>query len=239
LKDGKIDATGVNMVMNPYDEFAVEEALKLREKDGGEVVIVCMGGADSEKAVRTALAMGADRAVLINDPALDASDEWVRAEVLAKAIKDIPFDLLLAGRIAVDDQSSQVAVRVAEVLGMPSVTSILKLDVDGGKATVTREIDGGTETIEVPLPAMLTAQKGLNEPRYPTMPGIMKAKKKEMKTVTLADLGLNAADFAPKMTAPVYSLPEARKAGVVIAGEEPIDAVKKLVKLLHEEAKVV
>lgn len=240
LKGDAIDATGVNLVMNPYDEFAVEEALKLKEKAGeGEVVIVAMGPAETEKAVRTALAMGADRAVLITDPAIDGSDEWVRAEILAKAIKDIPHDILLSGRIAVDDQSAQVAIRVADVLNLPSVSSIIQLDVDGDKATVVREIDGGTETIEVPLPAMLTAQKGLNEPRYPTMPGIMKAKKKEVKVVTLADIGLDAASLVAKMTAPVYSLPEPRKAGVIIQEDEPADAAAKLVDLLHNEAKVI
>ncbi|MDR0570792.1 MAG: electron transfer flavoprotein subunit beta/FixA family protein [Clostridiales Family XIII bacterium] len=237
ISGGKIDATGVNLVINPYDEFAVEEALKLREKFGGEVTIISIGGDKVETSVRTALAMGADKGVIVNDPALEGADECVIAEVLAKAIAQQPYDLVLSGRIAVDDGSSQVAVRTADVLNIPSVSSILKLEIEGDVATVTREIDGGTEELEVKMPALFTAQKGLNEPRYPTMPGIMKAKKKEVKTVTLADLGIS--DAAPKMNAPKYSLPSPRKAGTILSGMEAPDAARELAKLLHEEAKVI
>lgn len=235
---GKIDANGVNLVMNPYDEFAVEEALKLKEKFGGGVTLVSMGGERTQEALRTALAMGCDSAVLVNDPAIDSPDEWVTAEILSKAVAQLSYDLILAGRIAVDDGSSQVAVRLAEALNIPSVSSILKLDVDGDKATVVREIDGGTETIDVSLPAVLTAQKGLNEPRYPSMMGIMKAKKKEIKVLSLADLGLSAADLPRKMSVPKYSLPSPRKAGLKITGEAA-DIAKELAKLLREEAKVI
>ncbi|MGI6751826.1 MAG: electron transfer flavoprotein subunit beta/FixA family protein [Anaerovoracaceae bacterium] len=239
IKDGKIDPTGVDLVINPYDEFAIEEALKLKEAAGeGEVVLVSMGGAQVESSLRTGMAMGADRAVLVNDPALESVDEWVAAEVLAKVIAQEEYNLILAGRIAVDDGSSQVAVRVADILGLPSVSSILKLDIEGDKATVVREIDGGTETIEVSLPAVLTAQKGLNEPRYPSMMGIMKAKKKELKVVTLADLGLNAGDLAAKMGVTEFSLPQPRTAGVKIQGEAA-DQAKELARLLREEAKVI
>lgn len=239
INGGKIDPTGVNLVINPYDEFAIEEALKLKEAAGeGEVIIISMGGSQVEASIRTGLAMGADRGVLVNDPALESVDEWVAAEVLAKAVSQEPYDLIMAGRIAVDDGSSQVAVRVADILGLPSVSSILKLDVDGDKATVVREIDGGTETIEVSMPAVLTAQKGLNEPRYPSMMGIMKAKKKELKVVTLADLGMNAGDLAAKMAVSEFSLPPARTAGVKVAGE-PNEQAKELARLLREEAKVI
>ena len=178
---GKIDPTGVNLVINPYDEFAVEEALKLREKFGGQVTLVSMGGERVQESLRTALAMGCDNAVLVNDPSLDSPDEWVAAKVLAKAVSQIPFDIILTGRIAVDDGSAQVAVRLADELNIPSVGSILKLEVEDKTATVTREIDGGTEIIEVSLPAVLTAQKGLNIPRYPSMMGIMKAKKRKSR----------------------------------------------------------
>jgi len=235
---GKIDAAGVNLVINPYDEFAVEEALKLKEKFGGEVTVVSLGGDKTESSIRTAMAMGADLGVLINDPSLENVDEWAAAEILAKAVAQIPYDLILAGRIAVDDGSSQVAVRMADALNLPSVSSILKLDIDGDKATVIREIDGGSETIELSIPAVLTAQKGLNEPRYPSMMGIMKAKKKELKVLTLADLGITAADVASKMTAPKFSLPTPRKAGKMIAGE-PAEQAAELAKLLREEAKAI
>lgn len=235
---GKIDGTGVNLIMNPYDEFAVEEALKLREKFGGRVTVVSMGGDRVQEALRTALAMGCDEAVHINDPSLEGPDEWVTAKVLAGAVSQLPYDMILTGRIAVDDGSAQVAVRMADALNIPSVSCILKLEVEDGKAAVTREIDGGTELIEVSLPVVLTAQKGLNVPRYPSMMGIMKAKKKEIKVLTLADLGLNTADLSGKMTVIKYSLPAPRKGGVKITGDAA-SAVKELARLLREEAKVI
>jgi len=234
---GKIDANGVNLIINPYDEYAIEEGIRLKEKLGGTVTVVSMGGAQGQAALRTALAMGIDKAVLVSDPAINV-DEWGSAEILAKAISQIPYDIVLAGRIAVDDGSSQVAVRLAEVLNVPSVSSILKLEVNGTQATVTREIDGGTELIEVALPAVMTAQKGLNDPRYPSVAGIMKAKKKELKTFTLADLGLSAGDLAPKMNVQKYTLPQPRKAGQKIPGEAA-QAAHELARLLREEAKVL
>lgn len=235
---GNIDGTGVNLVINPYDEFAVEEALKLREKFGGTVTLVSMGGDRTTEALRTALAMGCDEAVLVNDPAIESPDEWVAAEILAKAVAQLSYDIILTGRIAVDDGSSQVAVRMADALNIPSVSSILKLEVEDGKATATREIDGGTELIEISLPAVLTAQKGLNIPRYPSMMGIMKAKKKEIKVLALADLGLSAADLPKKMEIKKYSLPSPRKGGIKVPGEAS-DAARELARLLREEAKVI
>lgn len=236
--NGKIDGNGVNLVINPYDEFAVEEALKLKEKFGGEVTLISMGGERVQESLRTALAMGCDQAVLINDPTLESPDEWAAAEILAKAISQIPYDIILGGRIAVDDGSSQVAVRLADALNLPSVSCIIKLDIEGEKATVIREIDGGTELIEVSLPAVFTAQKGLNVPRYPSMMGIMKAKKKEIKILTLADLGVSITDLPLKMSMPAISLPSPRKGGIKVAGEAA-DAAKELARLLREEAKVI
>jgi len=240
LKDGKVDSTEVTQVINPYDEFAIEEALKIKEANGGEgeVVIVSVGGAKTEEAIRTGLAMGCDRAILINDPDAADPDSWAAAEILAKALADVSYDLILSGRIAVDDQQSQVAVRVAEILGIPSVTSILELNIADGKATATREIDGGKEIIEVPLPAVFTAQKGLNEPRYPNMMGIMKAKKKELLTKTFSDIGGSASDLAPKMAVRSASLPAARAAGTILKGEAA-ETAAELARLLREEAKVI
>ena len=235
---GKIDDNGVKLVINPYDEFAIEEALKLKEKFGGEVTLVSMGGERVQEALRTGFAMGADKGVLVIDPAIEDPDEWACAEVLAKAISQIPYDIILSGRIAVDDGSSQVAVRTADALGIPSVSSILELTVEGDKAVIKREIDGGTETIEVNLPVFVTAQKGLNIPRLPSMAGIMKAKSKELKKLSLADIGADAAGLARKMSALKYSLPSPRKGGKTIPGE-PADAAKELARLLREEAKVI
>lgn len=236
--NGKIDSNGVNLVINPYDEYAIEEALQLKERLGGEVTLVSVGNERVQEALRTALAMGCDQAILVNDPTIENPDEWVKAEIIAKAIAQIPYDIILGGRIAVDDGSSQVAVRIADALNIPSVTSILKLEVEENKATVTREIDGGTEIIEISLPAVLTAQKGLNVPRYPSMMGIMKAKKKEIKVLTLADLGTSIADLPGKMSTLKFSLPSSRKGGIKIAGEAA-DAAKELARILREEAKVI
>lgn len=236
--NGKIDANGVNLIINPYDEYAIEEGIKLKEKFKGDVTVVCLGGPRAQEAVRTALAMGADKGIVVNDPEVDNTDEFGRATILAKAIAQVPYDIILSGRIAIDDGASQSAVRLGEALNIPSVSSILKLDVDGTKATAVREIDGGTETIEVTLPAVFTAQKGLNEPRYPSVAGIMKAKKKPLKSLTIADLGLSAGDLAPKMTINEYTLPTPRKGGRVIPGEAA-EAASELAKLLREEAKVL
>jgi len=235
---GKIDANGVNLIINPYDEYAIEEGIRLKEKLGGDVTVVTIGGASAQTAIRTALAMGVDKAILVSDPALDNCDEWTNAEVLAKAISQIPYDIILAGRIAIDDGASQIAVRLAEILEIPSISSVLKLDITGTQATVTREIDGGTKVLEVSLPAVITAQKGLNDPRYPSVAGIMKAKKKPLKTLTLADLGLSAGDITPKMNVDKYDLPTARQGGRKIPGE-PAEAVQELARLLREEAKVL
>ncbi|NMA69732.1 MAG: electron transfer flavoprotein subunit beta/FixA family protein, partial [Desulfitobacterium sp.] len=223
-------------IMNPYDEFAVEEGIRLKEQHGGEVTVISMGGPKVSEVLRTALAMGADKAIAIEDPALEGSDEFVTANVLAKAIEGLSYDIIITGRIAIDDGSSQVAVRLAEALGIPSVSTVTKLEVDGSTATATRDIDGGSEVVEVPLPAVITAQKGLNEPRYPSVAGIMKAKRKELKTLTLADLGISAEEA--KMKVVKLSLPPARQAGRIIEGEPP-QAVAELVNALINEAKVI
>jgi len=235
---GKIDANGVNLIINPYDEFAIEEGIRLKEKFGGEVTVVSIGGARAQEAIRTALAMGADKGVLVTDPALESADEWGIAETLAKAAAKVPCDILITGRIAIDDGASQLGIRLAEILNVPSISSILKLDIEGTHVTAVREIDGGTETIEADLPVILTAQKGLNDPRYPSVAGIMKAKKKPLQTFSLADLGLSAGDLAPKMSVQKYTLPEARQAGRKIPGDAA-PAAQELARLLHEEAKIL
>jgi electron transfer flavoprotein beta subunit len=235
---GNIDAADADLVINPYDEFAVEEALKLKERFGGEVTVVCAGGERATESIRTALATGCDKAVRIDDPALSGADEWACATALGKAVGKLPYDIILSGRIAVDDGSAQVAVRLAEALGIPSVSSVIKLEIEGDVATATRETDGGTETLEVKLPALFTAQKGLNEPRLPNMRGIMTAKKKEIAVQGLADIGMDAEEVAPKMHVSGFSLPKAREAGKLIPGEAS-DAAKELARLLHEEAKVL
>lgn len=235
---GQISRQGVSLIINPYDEYAVEEALRLKEKNGGEVTVVSAGAPTAQDALRQALAMGADKAVLITDPALEGGDEFTAATALAKAVGTLEYDLVLAGWRAIDDGSAQVAVRVAEINGLPHVNVVTKLEVSGDKAMATREIEGGSEVVEVPLPAVITAQKGLNEPRYPSMKGIMQAKKKPMQKLALADLGLDAAGVAPKVKAMSYFLPSPRAAGKVIPGEAA-DAARELCRLLREEAKII
>ena len=235
--NGTISNSGITLIMNPYDEYAVEEALRLKEKGEGEVTVVSAGGQQVQDALRQALAMGADKAVLVDSEGADL-DEYATAMILAKAIESIGFDVILGGFRAIDDGSAQVAGRVAEILNVPVVNVITKLEIEGTQATATREIEGGSEVVEVSLPAVFTAQKGLNEPRYPSMKGIMKAKKKPMDKKTLADLGLDNDQIAARVKPISFSLPEARKAGKVIPGE-PGQAAAELAKLLREEAKVI
>jgi len=235
INNGKIDKQGVSLIVNPYDEYAVEEGLKIKESLGGEVAVVGVGEEDG--ALRQALAMGADNATLVSTGIEDA-DEYTTAVTLAKAISGMEYDIILMGLRAVDDGSAQVAGRVAEILGIPVVNMVTKLEVSEGKVVATCDIDGGTQVVEVALPAVFTAQKGLNEPRYPSMKGIMKAKRKPMKKIGLGDLGLDAAQVAPKVKIVSCSLPTARAAGKMITGEA--DAVAgELAKALRDEAKVI
>lgn len=209
----------------------------LKEKFGGEVVAVSFGSAKAQDTLRTALAMGADRAVLVTDPALEGADDFVVAQVLAKAVSELKPDVILTGRVAID-YGTKIAGRVAELLGIPQVNTVTKIEIEGDKAIATREADGGSELVEVALPAVFSAQKSLNNPRYPSVAGIMKAKKKELKTLALADLGLAAESVAGRMKILSYSLPPARKGGRVIPGE-PAQAASELAKLLRAEAKVI
>ncbi len=239
--NGRIVSEGIQHIINPYDEFAVEEALRIKEKLGqGEVVVISLGGGKTEEALRQALAMGADRAVLIKDDAFSDADAHVVATALAKAIGQMEYDLILGGQVAIDDGASQVMSRLAEVLDLPQVNVVTKLEIEGTKAVVHREADGGTEIIEVTLPAVLTAQKGLNEPRYPSLKGIMAAKKKELRTITASDLGIDmtAGSAGVKTEVIGYMLPPARKDGKLIQGDLPGTA-QELVRLLREEAKII
>lgn len=236
--EGKIDPKGVTLVINPLDEYAIEEGLRMKEKFGGEVTIVTLGGDQAQAAVRSALAMGADKAILINDPALDKVDEGVAAEILSQAVKTIPYDILLAGVMDTDNGSAQVAVRLAEKLGLPSISSVTKLEVNGDQAVAVRVIDGGTATFEVTLPAVITVVQGINEVRYPSVAGIMKAKKKPLSTVKLSDLGLNVSDLVPHTKVTKFTLPIPRQGGKKLPGDA-VEAAHELARLLREEAKVL
>lgn len=229
LKDGKIADAGINLIINPYDEVAVEGAIQLKEKGlAKEIVVVSAGSDKAMEAIRTALAMGADRGILVTqDP---GADEYARAVALAAAIKDENPDLVLAGHVAADDGSSQVPTRIAEILGLPHINVITSLDIAGGKAVAASEADGGIQTTEVSIPAVISSQVSWNEPRYPSMKGIMQAKKKPVATVAAA-----AADN--KATIIEYSLPTAKQAGTKIE-EDPDVAAAKLADWMKNVVKI-
>jgi electron transfer flavoprotein beta subunit len=244
------DNTGINyegtkFVINVYDEYAVEEALKIKEKVGDSTIaIVTVGPERAVESIRTGLAMGADKAVHLDDPAFLSGDAYATAKALAQAIKGMSYDLILCGLRAIDDDSFQVGHILAESLGLPSVMGIVKLELSAGKkkAKVHRQIEGGIEALEVSLPAIFGATKGLNEPRYPSLPGIMKAKKKELKPIKLADLGLSEKEVGKqgaRTQVSRFSLPPLRQAGKIVPGETPEEKAANLAKLLREEAKVI
>ncbi|MFQ5910075.1 MAG: electron transfer flavoprotein subunit beta/FixA family protein [Thermoplasmata archaeon] len=237
-----IDRTQITYVMNPYEEYAIEEGLRLREAHGGEVTLITMGPDRADEALRTGLAMGADRGVHISDPALEGSDALVTAKVLAATIRGLEYDIILCGKVAVDDNTGQVGPALAELLGIPNVSGVTTLEVDEAsrKATATREIEGGSMRVEVPMPAVITAEKDLNTPRYPSLPGIMKAKTKPVDKKDLASLGFDNASvgLAGSKIQPLgMSLPPVREAGRIIEGG-PEQAAKELARLLHAEVKI-
>lgn len=231
-----IDETGIKWVMNAYDEYGVEEALRLKEKHGGDVTIVSLGPARSLEAIRTALAMGADKGIHICDPALDGADAYVTAAALAAAIKGIPFDIIFCGQRAVDDDAGQVGAILAELLGIPQVTVVTKLEVNGASIRATKPVEGAQLLIESPLPCVITAQKGLNEPRYASLPGIMKAKKKPVDVKNAQALGVSAE---AKLKVLKFVPPPARPPGKIISGDDAVAKASQLVGLLRQEAKVI
>lgn len=239
VQNGKINEDGAEFIINPYDEYAIEEGIQLRDANGGEVTVVTIGGEDSEKELRTALAMGCDKAVLINtEDDLENGDQYSTSRILAEYFKDQEVDIILGGNVAIDGGSGQVGPRLAELLDIAYVTTITKLEIDGDKATIVRDVEGDSEVIEASLPLLVTAQQGLNEPRYPSLPGIMKAKKKPLDELELDDLDLDEDDVEAKTKTIEIYLPPKKEAGKVLEGEIG-DQVKELVSLLRNEAKVV
>ncbi|WP_167278913.1 electron transfer flavoprotein subunit beta/FixA family protein [Paenibacillus lupini] len=251
VKDGAISEADAKLVINPYDEYALEEALRQREQHGGEVRVVSCGGDRSEEALRTALAMGADEAIRLDIATVPGDDSFALAAALAKVIEPLKPDLLLAGLFAVDSGSGSVALQVAERLGLPHASSAVKLGIVGPDeakasgelppgaaaaarfAVVDRDVEGDTETVVIPLPALVTAQQGLNEPRYPSLPGIMKAKRKPLARVAAAA----SADEGARTTRVELFPPAPRAAGRRIAGT-PGEQALELVRLLQAEGQL-
>ncbi|WNC16570.1 electron transfer flavoprotein subunit beta/FixA family protein [Brevibacillus brevis] len=237
IQDGKMSEEGVEFIINPYDEYAVEEAIKLKEEHGGEVTVISIGPDRAESALRTALAMGADKAVLVDDESL-LGDEFTTAKVLAAVAKKVGFDIILGGQMAVDSGAGQGGPRLAEELGINHVSTAVKLEVNGTSVRVERDVEGDLEVVETSLPVLITAQQGLNEPRYPSLPGIMKAKKKPLERLSADDLGLSAEDVKAKTEIVDQSLPPKKQAGRILSGELSAQA-SELVQLLRNEAKVI
>jgi electron transfer flavoprotein beta subunit len=236
---------GVNYKMNPFDEIAVEEALRLKEKHGGEVIVTSIGGDKSTTEIRAALAMGADRGILVKHEG--ALDPTIVSAILAKVVEQEKPDLVVLGKQSIDDDQNQVGQFLAERLGLGQATFASKtesleseaeqkklpglvLGSDAKSVRVVREVDGGVETLEVSLPAVITTDLRLNKPRFASLPGIMKAKKKEVRELAAASLGV---DLAPKVVVRRLAEPPSRKGGVKVAD------VAELFKKLHEESKVL
>jgi electron transfer flavoprotein beta subunit len=234
-----IETAGITWIVSPYDEFAVEEALRIKEKRGqGEVVAISLGPDRAKEALRSSLAMGADRAIHLNDPAWGEADTLTTARALAAAIRHEAPGLVLCGRQAIDDDMGAVMAQLAEILGWPCASWIMEeaVDADGKTIRVGRQVEGGLEIFDLPLPAVVSAQKGLNEPRYPTLKGIMGAKKKEIKDLKAGDLGL--AVEPPQLSLIGLEALPPRAAGRIIQGDVPT-AVKELVRSLREDAKAI
>jgi electron transfer flavoprotein beta subunit len=234
-----LDEAEFKYMVNPYDEFAIEEAVRTQEKQGGESVVLSVGPARCQETIRKALAMGIDRGLWINTEGYTAEvDSLALAKVIAKAVKEENPDVVFAGQMAIDDYSSHIGPMVAELLGVPSLQVVTKIEwKDGGKsARVEREVEGGmVEVYDVQTPFVVGAQKSLNDPRFPSLPGIMKAKKKPLVEKKIADLGVEV----PVVETLSYALPPEKAAGKVFKGEPVDQMVAKVVALLRSEAKVI
>jgi electron transfer flavoprotein beta subunit len=236
---GFVDTSDADWVVNPYDEYALETALRLKEKLGAATLTAVSLGPDRAKAaLKTALAMGCDNAVHLADAAFEGLDALSVGRVLAAAIKRGEFDLVLCGKQAIDDDMAAVPPAVAHFLGIPHVAVVAEAHFEDRKVTAHREIEGATEVVEVGLPSLLTTQKGKFEPRLPTLKGMMAAKKKEIPTLGAADLGLDASALTRGIVPVGDRLPPGRKPGRVIEGD-PAAQVDELVRSLREEAKVI
>ncbi len=230
-----IDESSIKWVMNPYDEYAVEEALQLKEKTGGEVVVVSAGAPRAVEAIRTALAMGADRGVRIDTEGV-VLDSYATSKILANVIQEESFDIVFAGKMAIDNDNSQTVQATAEILGWAEVPVIEKFETQDGAAIVQRPLGGGSkEMLEVKLPAILGCEKDLNKPRYASLPGIMKAKSKPIADKKAADI---LGGDGVKVEVLKYMLPPEREAGRKVEGE-PEEVAEQLVKYLRDEMKVI
>lgn len=238
----RIDEAGIKWIISPYDEFALEEAVRIKEAGSGHVTVVSYGPDRVQATLRDGLARGADAAVQVKGGETTFGDALAVARVLAATIRKLGgFDLVWAGIKGVGSDNSLVGAMVAELCDLPHVSGVLKIELGGGKVVAHREVEGGTEVIEAPLPCVLTAQKGLNEPRYPSLKGIMASKKATIQTLSVADLGLDEAALAGAGCRwRTLALPPAKSGGTILNGEaDPAAAARELARLLREQAKVI
>ena len=234
-----IDETGIKWIVSPYDEYALEEALQLTEAKGGEVTAVTYGPARAEAALRDCLARGAHKAVHVIGGEATLGDSFTIATVLAKALEGRDYDLVLCGYMGVGTDCGQVGQMLAELLGVPHVANVTKLEVGDDALSAGRDVEGGQEQVECPMPALLTCQKGLNEPRYAALKGIMAAKRKPVEKIEVASLGVDeTADSCYSVRS--LELPPPKSEGTIIQGEDdPAGAAAQLVNLLRSEAKAI
>ena len=231
------DLAGVKMIVSPFDEYALEEALRLVEAGtASEVAVVSAGGDEVQPTLRAALAMGADRAVCVHDPALAAADPLARAKALAAALAADAPDLVFTGKIGVGDDDGQVGPMLGELLDRPHVGNVFRLAIEGGRFTAWRAVEGAVEVVLGTLPAVIAWDKGEHEPRYASLKGIMAAKKKPLVVTKASDLG--AAPGPPRVVRTSLELPPPRPAGRVLAGDAAT-AARELARLLRDEAKVI
>lgn len=242
-----IDSEDVKTVINPYDEYAIEEALLIKEKDGeGTVTLVSVGPDSVPEAIRVAYAMGVDEAIHVNDEIDDelfgAVDGLTTAKIIAEVLKEQDYDLIIAGQRAVDADNYQVPAFLSEMLSLPIISGVVHQEISADTITCKHLIEGGTATVKCSLPAIISAQKGLNEPRYPAFRAIMKAKKKDFDEKELEDLGIdeeNVGSEGALVKIRNIELAPQRTGGTIIEGGSPAEKAKALVQLLKEERQVI
>ncbi|MDQ6801751.1 MAG: electron transfer flavoprotein subunit beta/FixA family protein [Acidobacteriota bacterium] len=235
----RIDENGLKFIVSPYDEVALEEAIRIKDAKGGDVMVIAFGPDRVQLALRECLARGATKAMQVKGEVADADSLGI-AKVLAAAIKSVPHDVVFFGKQGVGTDNSLVGPMVAELLGYPQVNVVTHLEVGDGKLTAHREIEGAEEIIEASLPAVVTAQKGLNEPRYAPLKGIMAAKKIPIDAKSAADLGLQDSDiFNQRVTVVSLELPPEKSGGRKIDGGDAANAAKEILKYIREEAKAL
>lgn len=231
--DLRLERTGIENIPNPFDEYAIEEALRTKEANGGTVTALCMGPDGAKEALRKAIAMGVEKAVLVTDPKLAGSDAWATAYVLSQALKKMEYDIIFCGMQSTDATTALVPSALAEFLGIPQHTYTGKLGIDEGHIASQRQTESGYDVVTSAMPALVGVVKGINEPRYPSLRGIMQAKRTEITIWSLADLGIDASEVGAsgaKERVLSFSAREPRKGGQVIQDEG--DSAAKVAEFL-------